>query len=693
MQCDPSHPRSPNDMSRTSTSTSTTTTKTSCSSHPRPSPTAGPPPTQEVSPASQESMSSFGSNAIDDFVLFPEDTPSWNPADLALPEFDSQDYGLIDANFDINDIDLNGFSTMNMGADQSLDVSFEQPWGFQLDRQFSYTPFVPDQYGLDPWAEPQGYMPLSHSRPHAAQGSGQLDSSWHSSGLPGVNSPGHPQTGALTGEPWPDFSMAHSQLSESSAASAGSGVDISPVISSSSSSFSSLDWGVFDSSASQSPQVENSSPESSQPTNRKARRSHKRRQNDAVQELLDLVPSHDADQSRLVVDSSNQRHPQPSHPQPSHPQPSPLGHADDLSQLSPRLSDNFSDNLIIGKTYAVVVQSLQAFKSASAEHHPLSGELEGLRDTLDTLVSSHGDGFSSGLPDSVVSLLQTLTFQLQVSVSRVKNAVPPRRPVHQHYSRLDRQCQVNTMRIIQSLRAAVVGLQAQNSEPSTENVRVLTSGYNKHLAVSLFESHNSGARPQSTPVQLLADSSVGGISRTQLVATLHGGILADLPNETRPGGQTQQVLPGLNNQLLSNPGNFHRGESKSAQTTSVSPAHAAVTQQHDRSSPANLSLENTFDQSSLSSTHAVVAQNTVDSSQDAAPAQTSVSSWRGATPRTIRVHGSEVDFVDSVHVALQVTGDISVLQYCMLVFALIASLYMFKVWQATLARRNFHFLP
>lgn len=653
-------------MSRTSTSTSTTTTKTSCSSHPKPSPTAGPPATQEVSPASQESISSFGSNAIDDFVLFPEDTPSWNPADLALPEFESQDYGLIDANFDINDIDLNGFSTVNMDADQSLDVSFEQPWGFQLDRQFSYTPFVPDQYGLDPWVEPQGYMPISHSRPHAAvSAQGQLDSSWHSSGLQGVISSGHPQPGALTGELWPDYSVAHSQLSESSAASAGSGVDVSPVISSSSSSFSSLDWGVFDSSASQSPQVEDSSPESSQPTNRKARRSHKRRQNDAVQEMLDLVPSHHADQSRLLVDSPNQRHPQPS----------PLGHADDLGQLSPRLSDNFSDNSIIDNTYAVVVQSLQAFKSASAEHRTLSGELEGLRDTLDTLVSSHVDGLSSGLPDSVVSLLQTLTLQLQVSVSRVKNAVPPRRPVHQHYSRLDpdsspdylRQCQANTMLVIRSLRAAVVGLQAQNSEPSTEDAPVLTSGYNKHL-VSSSESHNSGARPQRTPVQPLAGSSNCEIGRTQPVATLHGGILADL-HETRPGGREQQLLPGVD-KLLFNPGNFHAGESKPAETASISPAHAAA---------ANFSLENTFDQSSLSSTQAVVAQNTVDSSQDAAPAQTRVSSWRGVTPRTIRDHGSEVGFVDSVRVALQVPGDISVVQYCMLVFALIASLYMFKV--------------
>jgi hypothetical protein len=165
-------------MSRNSTST----IKTSSSGRPDPSPPVSMPLfSRETTYASQESLPSFDNNLIDDFVLFPEDTGSWNPADMSLSVFDGQGTDLSQFNFDINDIGLglDDFSTSNHG--ESFDFSsFEQPSSLQPT---SYTPLITDQYGLDKWASSYGGQSVSHSRPHpsaSTQDSGQLDLSWYS---------------------------------------------------------------------------------------------------------------------------------------------------------------------------------------------------------------------------------------------------------------------------------------------------------------------------------------------------------------------------------------------------------------------------------------------------------------------------------------------------------------------------------
>lgn len=198
LQCDPSHRRSHNDMSRTSTSSS--------SSRMNPSPVASTPSAQSAQSASFNSTNTF-----DDFILFPDDVASWNPADMAMTDFASQD--LSQFNFDINDLDMNAFapitpdmdfnntnafasysqqsySSTNQSQSNSRIPSLSQP-SFGIDSQLpGFAPLTSDQYGLDSWAEPQGYSTngASHTRPHPASplNSGQLDGSWNSDLLQGM---------------------------------------------------------------------------------------------------------------------------------------------------------------------------------------------------------------------------------------------------------------------------------------------------------------------------------------------------------------------------------------------------------------------------------------------------------------------------------------------------------------------------
>lgn len=200
LQCDPSHRRSHNDMSRTSTSSS--------SSRVNPSPTASTPSTQNAQSAAFNT-----SNTFEDFILFPDDMDmaSWNPADMAMTDFASQD--LSQFSFDINDLDINAFapitpdldfnntntfasysqqsySSTNQSQSSNRIPSLSQP-SFGIDSQVpGYAPLTSDEYGLDPWAEPQGYGTnvVSHTRSHPASplNSGQLDGSWNSDLLQGM---------------------------------------------------------------------------------------------------------------------------------------------------------------------------------------------------------------------------------------------------------------------------------------------------------------------------------------------------------------------------------------------------------------------------------------------------------------------------------------------------------------------------
>jgi hypothetical protein len=131
---------------------------------------------------------------------------SWNPTDMAMTNFASQD--LSQFNFDINDIDMNVFAPITPESDfdflsqpsfsmhqsstrKSESSSLPSPFSQQLaslqldSRQLpTHAPLQSDQPDLDSWAEPKGYSmdSISHTRPHPASplNSGQLDSSWNS---------------------------------------------------------------------------------------------------------------------------------------------------------------------------------------------------------------------------------------------------------------------------------------------------------------------------------------------------------------------------------------------------------------------------------------------------------------------------------------------------------------------------------
>jgi hypothetical protein len=154
---------------------------------------------------------------------------------MSFPELESQD--LSQFNFDINDIDLTDFPSTS--ANQSFDFSFhQQPSSFQSGNQTPYTPLLEDQYGLDEWAEPQGYNPVSHSRPHpssSTRDAGQLLSNYQSSWLIADDTGISPRTSTFADNYWPDGSVQNPQIPQGVA-------NESPMLSATS------DWSILENS-------------------------------------------------------------------------------------------------------------------------------------------------------------------------------------------------------------------------------------------------------------------------------------------------------------------------------------------------------------------------------------------------------------------------------------------------------------
>jgi hypothetical protein len=672
LQCDPSHRRPHTEMSRSSTST----TKSS-SSRQNPSPSISTPSlSRETTRDSQESLPSYGTNAIDDFVLFPEDTPSWNPTDMSFPEFDNQGCDLGNFNFDNNDIDLNDFPTMT--ADRPFDfTSFDQP-GFPS----GYTPFSADQYGLDQWAEPQGFSQVSHTPPHpptSAQDSRQLDTMIYG-GVPGLNSSTSPQvSGAgFVDNSWPNFQSSNMQLSGSSGSPSGFTTNTSPT---SSSPLSSLDWSMLDSSANQSP-VDSSSPGISL-TNRKDRRSLKRRQSELINELVDSVPSRRAPEAPADMDSpgigaSRAR----------------LDSSDhySLSRDSPGFYDIESGNSSIEHTCALVAEIIQASKSAPAVFRSLSGELARLHATLDNVKLPRSRGIPLDLPDHVVSLLDTLTIELQVILTRVKMVLAGRQ-LRQRFNKLDpdfhpdflRQCQVHTRRLVRSLCAIIPTLQAQGDGSALfGNASNLSTAFNKQLLAPSCESkitdtgeqvtlasggslssNNSGLRDsRRTPmteallkysameaaldgdIQEQYSSDGSSVALTTREASRYAIVKKYVVDHVdRPRLNVERELPTMSSSLalsleqadnLSQPPNSI--ESQRASPGFVSKAQAvAANVASFHASPSTLPLESFFDQTLTVRT--VGVRNTVESLQSTS-LRSEVISLRGATPLAALDHNS-----------------------------------------------------
>jgi hypothetical protein len=445
----------------------------------------------------QGSLPSFSpSNPIDDFVLFPEDSTSWN-ADMSFPELETQDLGQF--NFDINDIDFTtGYPSMT--ADHSFDFSFDrQPSSFQPDTSFGYTPNMSDQYGLDQWAEPQGYIPVSHTRPHPSgptNDSGQLDANWQSGWLQ-AESLISPRPSTFADNYWPDGLVDHPQIPQNSASSN------TPLLS------ESPDWSLFESSiiATSSPPGDstatNGLSQASEP-----RRSRKRR---AVDEQESSRTSGESleqfGQVSLVgnspaiglLDRYDQQQGEGVGRQPT----SGISSAESLLEQGRSLFSTGSSTVSqeispLKDACQMVSKSLNLVKGASSECTALGTQLQELQNVLERLESIHH--FEILLSDSTISMIESLRSQLQVALARVDKLRLSGQPRHQRYNKLDRGFQFDRLRelqdtawrLVRSLYTTIDAVQLQHisTASTTSNSPMLTSGRNLQLFVSSSESHD-----------------------------------------------------------------------------------------------------------------------------------------------------------------------------------------------------------
>lgn len=504
-------------MSRTSTST----TQTSSSGRLDPSPAASTPSlSRETTHASQSSLPSFSpSNPIDDFVLFPEDSSSWN-ADMSFPELETQDLGQF--NFDINDIDLTDYPSMN--TDQSFDFSFDQqPFSFQPDTQFAYTPNMNDQYGLDQWAEPQGFMPVSHSRPHPAgpsNDSGQLDANWQSGWLQ-AESLISPRTTTFADNYWPDALVDRPQIPQNSA------VNNSPLLS------DAPDWSLLESTIvanSSSPGGETANNGLSQAS--EPRRSRKRR---AVDEQESSGTSGETfeqlGQGNVIrnapdiglLDPSDQQQSERVHRQAGSRTsltkglleqgcPEPSAASSKVSQEISRLQNSAQ----------LISKSLRSIRRAPVEYTELSVELQQLEGVLARLSSSQHT--ETILSDSSMTMIESLRTQLEVLSSRGERSRSSGGRRHKLGADLRpdhaRELQIAARRLVQSLCATINTVEALNTGTTspTDNRPTLPSGRNLQLQVSSSESHDHEKQPQTLGSGIQSSGSTSWQSSRSLSA-------------------------------------------------------------------------------------------------------------------------------------------------------------------------------
>jgi hypothetical protein len=520
--------------------TSTLTTKTSSSSRFDPSPTVSVPSlAHETTYVSQDIMASFSAlNAIDDFVLFPEDTASWNPADMTI----SEDADLSNFDFDINGIDLDEFTPMN--ADQSYDFSRLDPTpSFDFDNSFTYSPSMQDQYGLDQWASPVDYsMPVSHSRPHHAslsQDPRQLDSN------PLIaDSPGSVQstTSMFADGYWPGGSVDQLQHAH------GSRVNSSPMPS------SAPDWGLLDSgldaNISDLAEMTSSAGSSQLRTSRKERCKRKRPlvDNERQQNVsegarqLSQAQSIQTGDAQGGADSSDIQRSLGSLQQ-SILSNSPIVRCFDTSKSHSAQDSRSSESVdifVFADTCALVSESIRAFKSAPAEYMSLANELQRLRTLLDLVKTGNLDGTPLVLSEDVRTQLKTLVSQLEILSSRVKQMLRTGHIAYRRYKRLDpeirpefvRQCQVKVRRLIRSLCATTNNLQAQSQYSRTTsdcNPGALPSGRNTQLVVSTAESHTLDGRRAAESGSVLLDLSPHNWQNSNGSSSSSSALIRDIP--------------------------------------------------------------------------------------------------------------------------------------------------------------------
>lgn len=476
-------------MSRTA---STSTQQTSSSG------TASTPPLSRATTHASSAPSFSPSNPIDDFVLFPEDD-SWN-ADMDLGQF----------NFDIN-VDLNDQS---VNADSLFDFSFDQqPSSFQSNHQFGYMPVMNDQYGLDQWAEPQGFQPVSHSQPHPAStsSSGQLDANWPSDWLQ-ADSHVSPRTTTFADNYWPDDSVGHPQMPQSSFPSVNSLLPQPDT----------PDWSLLATTI-----INGSSPDSTgDATNNEfsldseqPRRSRKRR---AAEELHSGRTSAETlDQSGVgrmtpdieLLDPSDQQ--------------SERVRYQATSNSSAASTSVAGDIALLQNAAQLVSKSLRRIKRAPAEYIGLGEELQQLEGTLARLQSSqHAERI---VPASELAIARSLSAQLQVLSTTSFHSNGRRNNLQALRPDFARELQVNARRLVRSLCATINSVEAR-TDTSTEDRPVLTSSRNVQSQVSPSYSHDvrdtlgssSDGHSTSSPQNWRSSSVVSGTAESGEV--LHRGI-------------------------------------------------------------------------------------------------------------------------------------------------------------------------
>lgn len=496
IRCDPSHKRSYNGSSAASTSSATT--KTSSPSRQNPSPaSSGPPPLQE-----SRHVSNTG-----DFILFPESDFGWNPTDINS-EFDNQACDLSNFDFDINSTDFGEFTTLN--EDDSFDWSFTQP-SFPIERYPSDSPLIGDPYSFGQWTQPEGYSPLSVANhgDTSLQDSEQAESSLYMRNLRGINSSDRSRPSA-TIKQWPELHEFFGISPGMSFSSTSESLEESFTSLSSQSEATSLDWtpGNAGSSncSSQSSQTEGSSPDASQLSTSNAKLlscGRKRRHDQPFQASPGEHFASQSSRSPTSWDSLEQL------VQSTGQSLIPTGTL--FNQHPPFRGINANAQFLdLEPTSTMVAEGLAATTPTSDDYLSLSVELKRFRRRLDRLQYSGDASIESDNVGVAGSLLEDLTSQLQVLVTRVKNVLnygsilsEPQKLVDDERRLQQRLLQANARHLVWSLCATITSLEVLNrdSTRTTGNNRVLTSRYNQQLVLSLDQRRRRDVRLISTPPQ------------------------------------------------------------------------------------------------------------------------------------------------------------------------------------------------
>ncbi|TVY40137.1 hypothetical protein LSUB1_G003382 [Lachnellula subtilissima] len=536
IRCDPSHSRQSNEMSRCSTvSTGQTFSGSGGGSNSRvnPSPTLSTPSlSQESSIPSQSNTPSYG--AIDDFVLFPEDGSSWNPADMSIAE----DADLSQFNFDINlDIPMNSgdFDFSNFDSMQQVDFN-----------QLSYLPATP-QLGMDQWAG----LPSSHSRPHPSsftQDARQLDvnsqDSWidaladsiynrraqpssfsQESGESSIFSTSNvsPQTvGTLADEIWPDGpgdslsssqSNGHVRQPPSQRSLDEPSADLSPMNSSTTSPYLSHTQSRSDGSPTA---VSNYSPAEWSGAGSLAS-SRSSLQTDNLQYWTELTDKtrrgHESPAAALASrqlssssSSSSQGHDTDSTAREERPATrvyTGLQHREGIPSQSPTSLQNpprptqsslgFSNDVFgLANTCTLVSESLRSVKQGLAECPSLSGDLQKLRTVLVQYNSAtlNANIQRDDVGRDTAGQIHAFGQQLQRLSATLRQCQVQDSPLPQGYLP---QCQLQIRKLLRSLCARINSLQTPGTgSPSAggDFYQPLTSGRNLQLFVPSFEGHD-----------------------------------------------------------------------------------------------------------------------------------------------------------------------------------------------------------